>query len=171
MLIALAVAAVLTQVTSRGGLKSRWGVIVRGFSLKTVWLIVAVMVFKEVLEVSGALDAVVRAIPPQGLSAYVLMFAAPFVVGLLTGVNQAFVAISFPLLVPIIGTGTPDMVLMTFAYVSGFAGILLSPAHLCLVLTADYFKAEMKDVYRLLVGPVAVVFAAALLELLIFRIL
>jgi len=171
MLIALAVAAVLTQVTSRGDLKSRWGVIVRGFSLKTVWLIVAVMVFKEVLEVSGALDAVVRAIPPQGLSAYVLMFAAPFVVGLLTGVNQAFVAISFPLLVPIIGTGTPDMVLMTFAYVSGFAGILLSPAHLCLVLTADYFKAEMKDVYRLLVGPVAVVFAAALLELLIFRIL
>jgi len=171
MLIALAASAVLTQATSRGSLKHRWGVIVRGFSLKTVWLIVAVMVFKEVLEVSGGLDAVVRAIPPQGVSAYLLMFAAPFVVGLLTGVNQAFVAISFPLLVPIVGTGRPDMVLMTFAYVSGFAGILLSPAHLCLVLTADYFKAEMKDVYRLLVGPVAVVFAAALLELLVFRVL
>ncbi len=171
MLIALTAAAVLTQVTSRGDIRSRWGVIVRGFSPKTVWLIVSVMVFKEVLESSGALDAVVRAIPPQGLSAYVLMFAAPFVVGLLTGVNQAFVAISFPLLVPIVGTGTPDMVLLTFAYVSGFAGILLSPAHLCLVLTADYFKAEMKDVYRLLVGPVAVVFAAALLELLVFRVL
>jgi integral membrane protein (TIGR00529 family) len=171
MLIALAVAAALTQVTSKGNLKARWDVIVRGFSVRTVWLIVAVMVFKKVLEASGALDAVVRAVPPHGLSAYILMFAAPFIVGLLTGVNQAFVAISFPLLVPMIGTGRPDMVLMTFAYVSGFAGILLSPAHLCLALTADYFKAEMKDVYRILVGPVAVVFAAALLELLVFRVL
>ena len=170
MLIALAAAAVLTQVTARLDLRARWGIVVRGFSPKTVWLIVAVMVFKKVLEASGALDAVVRAIPPHGLSAYVLMFAAPFVVGLLTGVNQAFVAISFPLLVPVIGTGRPDMVLLTFAYVSGFAGILLSPAHLCLALTADYFRAEMKDVYRILVWPVAVVFAAALLELLVFRI-
>ncbi len=152
------------------GLGARWRVVVRGFSLKTVWLIVAVMVFKKVLESSGALDAVVRAVPPHGLSAYALMFAAPFVVGLLTGVNQAFVAISFPLLVPIIGTGTPDMVLMTFAYVSGFVGILLSPAHLCLALTADYFKADLKDVYRILAWPAAAVFAAALLELLIFRV-
>ncbi|MCK7476438.1 MAG: DUF401 family protein [Candidatus Moduliflexus flocculans] len=93
------------------------------------------------------------------------MFAAPFIIGLLTGVNQAFVAISFPLLVPIIGQGSPDMVLMTFAYVSGFCGILLSPAHLCLVLTADYFKAEMRDVYKILVWPVAAVFTVALLEL------
>ena len=170
MLVSLAGASVLTQVTARMDLKKRWGVVVRGFSPKTVWLIVAVMVFKKVLEVSGGLDAVVRAFPPHGLSAYLLLFTAPFVIGLLTGVNQAFVAISFPLLVPVIGTGAPDMVLMTFAYVSGFAGILLSPAHLCLALTADYFKAEMKDVYRILVGPVAVIFAAALLELLVFRI-
>ncbi len=170
MLLALAAASVLTQVTARMTRTERWAVVVRGFSPKIVRLIVALMIFKEVLEASGALDAVVRVIPPQGLSAYLLLFAAPFLVALLTGVNQAFVAISFPLLVPIVGTGTPDMVLMTFAYVSGFCGILLSPAHLCLALTADYFKADMRDVYRILVGPVAVVFAAVLLELLIFRV-
>ena len=171
MLLALAVASVLTQAAIRMDPAGRWGIVVRGFSPKIVWLIVALMVFKKVLEVSGALDAVVGVIPPHGLSAYVMLFAAPFVVALLTGVNQAFVAISFPLLVPIVGTGSPDMILVTFAYVSGFCGILLSPAHLCLALTADYFKAEMRDVYRILVGPVAVVFAAALLELLILRIL
>ena len=59
--------------------------------------------------------------------------------------------------------GKPDMVLLLFAYVSGFCGILLSPAHLCLALTADYFKAELRDVYKILVFPVAVIFAAALL--------
>jgi integral membrane protein (TIGR00529 family) len=171
MLIALAVAAVLTQVTSRSNLRGRWAVVARSFSPRTVWLTVAVMVFKRVLEDSGALEAVVRAVPPHGASAYILLFAAPFVVGLLTGVNQAYVAIAFPLLVPIVGTGAPDMVLLTFAFVSGFAGILLSPAHLCLALTAEYFKADMRRVYRILIGPVAAVFAVALLELLIFRIL
>ena len=171
MLVALAVASVLTQATARMDLGRRWAVVARSFQPRTVWLIFAVMAFKRVLEASGALDAVVRAVPPQGPTAYVLLFAAPFTVGLLTGVNQAYVAIAFPLLVPIVGTGTPDMVLLTFAYVSGFAGILLSPAHLCLALTAEYFKADMKDVYRILLLPVAAVFAAALLELLVFRIL
>jgi hypothetical protein len=170
MLVALAASAALTQATARLDLKARWNVVRRGLAPKTILLTLAVMVFKEVLEASGALDAVVRAVPPQGLSAYLLMFAAPFIVGLLTGVNQAFVAISFPLLVPVIGTGSPDMVLLTFAYVSGFAGILLSPAHLCLALTADYFRADLKDVYPLLVRPVTAVFAAALLELLVLRV-
>jgi uncharacterized protein len=170
MLLALALSSVLTQATVRMDRAARWGVVARSFSPKIVSLIVALMIFKKVLEVSGALDAVVQVIPPHGLSAYALLFGAPFVVALLTGVNQAFVAISFPLLVPIVGTGSPDMVLMTFAYVSGFCGILLSPAHLCLALTAGYFKAEMRDVYRILAGPVAVVFAAVLLELLIFRV-
>ncbi len=170
MLPALGGVAFLTQVLSRLGFARRLEILKASLSLKILWLIVSLMIFKSVLGASGALDAVVRVIPPQGASSYFLLFSAPFFVGLLTGANQAYVAISFPLLVPIIGTGNPDMVLMAFAYVSGFCGILLSPAHLCLALTADYFKAKMKDVYRILVWPVAVVFAAVLLELLVFRV-
>jgi len=171
MLLALGVSGILTQVFSKMNLKERLDVIVKSISLKIILLTASLMVFKKILEVSGALDSVVRIFPPHGLSAYVLLFAAPFFVGLLTGVNQAFVAIAFPLLVPIVGKGNPDMILMMFAYVSGFAGILLSPAHLCLALTADYFKAELREVYKILIWPVGVVFSAALLVLIIFRIL
>jgi integral membrane protein (TIGR00529 family) len=171
MLLSLAIASVLTQVASRFPLRERWDIIRRGFSLKIVLLTAALMIFKRVLEASGALDSVVRAFPPHGLGAYLLLFAAPFLVALLTGVNQAFVGITFPLLIPIIGEGKPDMVLLMFAYVSGFCGILLSPAHLCLALTADYFKAELRDVYKILLVPVGVIFSAALLVLIVFRIL
>jgi hypothetical protein len=38
-------------------------------------------------------------------------------------------------------------------------------------LTADYFKAELRDVYKILIWPVSVVFCAALLVLVIFRVL
>jgi len=171
MLVSLAVSSTLTQVFSKLSLKERWAVIARSSYLKIALLTAALMVFKRILEVSGALDSVVRVFPPQGVTAYVLLFAAPFFVALLTGVNQAFVAITFPLLLPIVGKGQPDLVLLMFAYVSGFCGILLSPAHLCLALTADYFKADLHDVYKILIGPVAVIFSAALLALVVLRIL
>ena len=171
MLLSLGIASVLTQVFARLNIRTRIKVIAGGFSLRIVLLTAAVMVFKRILEASGALDSVARAVPPHGFFAYALLFAAPFLVGFLTGVNQAFVAIAFPLLVPIIGAESPDMFLLAFAYVSGFVGILLSPAHLCLALTADYFKAELKDVYRILSLPVAVVFLSALGALIISRLL
>jgi len=81
------------------------------------------------------------------------------------------VGISFPILLPIFGSESPDMVLVMFAYVSGFVGILLSPAHLCLVLTLDFFKADLRDVYKILLWPSVVIFIAAFLVLLFLRIL
>jgi uncharacterized protein len=171
MLFALGAAAVLTQVFARMDLAARWAVVRQSFAPKIIILTAMVMIFKKILEVSGALEAVVRVFPPQGAWAYVLLFAAPFLIGLLTGVNQAFPAIAFPLLLPIVGQGKPDLVLILFAYVSGFCGILLSPAHLCLVLTADYFQAELRAVYRILALPVAVIFGAALLALIVLKIL
>ncbi|HCS49879.1 MAG TPA: hypothetical protein DIW61_17200, partial [Candidatus Aminicenantes bacterium] len=139
MLVALAISALLTQIFSRSKLAVRWAVVRMGFSPRIALLTAALMVFKRILETSGALDAVARVVDPAGVSGYILLFAAPFLVALLTGVNQAFVAITFPLLVPIVGAGSPDPFLALFAYVSGFTGILISPAHLCLALTADYF--------------------------------
>ncbi|MHB8093865.1 MAG: DUF401 family protein [Candidatus Aminicenantales bacterium] len=171
MLLSLGIACLLTQLTAAMSLRERVTIIAESVSLKIVFLTASLMVFKRILETSGALDAVVRVVSPHGISAYILLFAAPFTIGLLTGVNQAFVAIAFPLLVPIIGSGHPDMILLGFAYVSGFVGILLSPAHLCLALTADYFKAPLKDVYRILIWPVSAVFFSALAALVISRLL
>jgi uncharacterized protein len=171
MLPALAAACLASQVLSRMPLRTRLDVIRRSVTPRIVLLTGAVMVFKRILETSGALDSMIKAVPPGGIGTYALLFAAPFIVGFLTGVNQAYVAIAFPLLAPIIGRGRPDMILLMFAYVSGFVGILLSPAHLCLAFTAEYFKADLKDVYRILWRPVAVVFAGAVGVLIVGKVL
>ena len=170
MLVSLVLVFLLTQIFFRIGIKERLNIIWKSISLKTVFLVASVMVFKRILEVSGALGSLTRIFPPEGASAYLLLFTVPFFLGLLTGVNHAYVGISFPLLLPILGTGNPDMILVLFAYVSGFTGILLSPAHLCLFLTLDYFKADLRDVYKILILPVALIFIAAFLVLLFFRI-
>ena len=171
MLLSLAVTALLTQFFFRMSLHERLRIIWKSISVKTLFLIASVMVFKRILEVSGALSSVTTVFPPEGISAYLLLFTVPFFLGLLTGVNHAYVGISFPILLPIFGLENPDMVLVLFAYVSGFVGILLSPAHLCLALTLDFFKADLRDVYKILLWPTVVIFIAAFLVLLFLRII
>jgi integral membrane protein (TIGR00529 family) len=170
MLISLGITFLLTQVFFKLSFYERMRIIWKSISPKTIFLIASVMVFKRILEVSGALSSVTGVFQSEGISAYLLLFAVPFFLGLLTGVNHAYVGISFPLLLPIFGRENPDMVLVLFAYVSGFVGILLSPAHLCLVLTLDFFKADLRDVYKILLWPSVVIFIAAFLVLLFLRI-
>lgn len=171
MLLSLAIAVLLTQIFFRLPIKERWQIFKESFSWKTVLLVLAVMAFKGVLEKSQALSGLKSIFNADGNWGYLLLFIIPFLLAFLTGVNHAYVGISFPILLPLIGQGSPDMILLMFAYVSGFVGILLSPAHLCLVLTLDYFQADLKDVYRIMVWPVGVIFLAALLVLIFFRLI
>ena len=171
MLLSMALASLLTQILVQMKFQERLRIIWKSIQLRTVFLVASVMVFKRILEVSGALNSLTKVFQPEGLSAYILLFIVPFALALLTGVNHAYVGISFPILLPIFGAGHPDMVLVLFAYVSGFVGILLSPAHLCLALTLDYFRADIRETYKILVWPAAVIFAAAFLVLLFLRII
>ena len=81
--------------------------------------------------------------------------------GLLTGVNQAYIGVAFPLLLPFFGSEVIDLKLIMFAYAVGFVGVLLSPVHLCLLLTKEYFKANWAGIYKLLLPSAAVVFLAS----------
>jgi len=171
MLISLAITAFLTQILSRMKSRERLHLFWESISWRTIFLLASVMMFKRILDTSGAMSSLTQAFRPEGASAYFLLFIIPFLLGLLTGVNHAFVGISFPILLPIFGLAHPDMVLVMFAYVSGFVGILLSPAHLCLMLTVDYFQADLRSVYKILVWPCLIVFMASFLVLLFLRII
>jgi len=73
---------------------------------------------------------------------------------ILTGVNTAYIAIAYPILLPLI-QHLPNFVnLSVYIYVIGFSGILLSPVHLCLVFTNEYFKSNLLKVYKYLFPPV-----------------
>jgi len=83
-----------------------------------------------------------------------MLVALPFLVGLATGFSMAFVGVALPLLVPYITSelGVSGSALL-LAYVSGMMGHLLSPVHLCLILSAEYFKANLARVYRYVLPP------------------
>ncbi len=138
-----------------------------GFSKDVLVLIAGVMVFKFTLENSGAVNHISQYFTEQQIPLLPLLFILPFVTGLLTGITMAPVGSTFPLLISI--AGGVNLADITFAFASGYAGVLLSPAHLCLVLTREYFKAELWRMYRPIIISTAVLMAAALAQYYILR--
>jgi len=134
------------------------------FSLKIIFMIIGVMFFKNMLEVSGAIEGVVVFFAIIKLPLLVLLIVMPFVVGLLTGVVQAYVAVTFPLLLPLITTqGLVSLPLVSLAFMSGYFGVLLSPVHLCYLLTCEYFGTDINRVYKYLLLAIPVTLVLGLL--------
>ena len=109
-------------------------------------------------------------IQPSVSMVVLIAFVISFSMGFLTGVNTAFIVIAYPILLPLVST-VPAFSLEAisiFIYVTGFAGILFSPVHLCLVLTNDYFKSNLLHVYRYLTIPVIVLVFMALFFLFLY---
>lgn len=137
-------------------------------SFKSLSLIFGVMIFQETLRLTGALDGISHFFVASGLPLLFIITVIPFLAGVMTGLTVAFVGITFPILMPLLGGDIPSLGLLSLAFGSGFSGVMLSPVHLCLVLTREYFGADMGRVYRRLWIPQALVLAAAVVPVYIF---
>jgi integral membrane protein (TIGR00529 family) len=133
-------------------------------SLNVILMVIGIMVFKGMLGASGAIEALPAYFRQSGLPTGLVFFVLPFIVGLLTGLTVGFVGVTFPIIMAMMG-GSPDLGVITFAFASGFAGVMLSPTHLCLLLTIRYFNADVAGTYRLMYVPVFIVFTAGLIRL------
>jgi len=75
--------------------------------------------------------------PPKILLAVIL----PFLIGFAVGRTQLTLTIMIPLYIGLFGA--MDYLTLATMYTSTLAGYLMSPAHPCLVLTVEYFKADL----------------------------
>ncbi|HOO32645.1 MAG TPA: DUF401 family protein [Thermotogota bacterium] len=75
-----------------------------------------------------------------GLNLNLLTLIFPILIGMSTGITQSAIGITAPLLLSI---GANPALL----YFASVAGVLLSPVHLCVVLTGNYFKSDLMKVF------------------------
>ncbi len=139
-------------------------VVRHALSVNVIFLTIGVILFKEVLEVSGAVGNLSKFFKDSGIPLLSILFALPFITGILTGVTIGFVGAAFPLLVSLVGH---SQVSLSFAFASGFVGVLLSPVHVCLILTKEYFKADMAGIYKRTIPLTGVIMLVALVEYLL----
>jgi len=117
--------------------------------LRMAMIIFGIMAFKGVLMRSSIMEVVRGELSLYGIHPLLIIAMLPFVSGLVTGIAFGFVGTSFPLLLSLIPPGEviPYGLL---AYGFGYMGMMLTPMHLCLLVTKDYFDADFLGIYRYL---------------------
>lgn len=115
-----------------------------------------ILFFIALLDVTGVLAEVVSSFRAAPLPTPVIIAGLSFLIGVLTGMSQGHVAIVMPIVALLAPAGSLD--LAGVALVFGVGGQMVTPTHVCLIVTLDYFKA---DFFKTLI-PVAIAEAVVL---------
>ena len=141
------------------------------FRKKTVYivfLVTGMVFFDSIVKSSGVAVGLYNAL--QNSNPAIFVFTVPLVCGLLTGITIGFVSISFPVIYTfLMPNGVVDMHFLLLGFTGGFLGVMLSPMHLCLIVTIDFFKTALREVYPLLLRSGLVTGAAGICYYMILR--
>ena len=159
--VGILVAIVGLLLLHRVGLR-RWPGIFRAAKEPDMALLLfGALWFKLNLEASGAVGSVVEFFAQMHMPPLLVVFVLPMLVSASTGVTMGTVAITYPFLMPYIGHGPEaKMGVETLAFAGLVFGLAISPIHLCLALSASYFKTPLVGII-LRVLPAALCVAAA----------
>jgi integral membrane protein (TIGR00529 family) len=101
-----------------------------------------------------------------GIPVVFMVMLIPFLCGLATGLGVGYVGASFPIVFRLIGLNPSFSVLLsTLVLAQGFGmiGMLLSPVHVCLLVSNEYFGTKLGPTLAKLVKPAMVVIGGAIL--------
>ncbi len=134
-------------------------------------VIVGVKVFSASLEAplpggGRAVDSVRQNLMSLNVPPVLVVMVIPFISGMITGLALGFVGASFPIVMALLGAGAPTSQVMAYivlAYGFGYMGMMMSPVHVCFVVTNEYFDTTMLQAYRKLWGPALGVLSGAVL--------
>lgn len=132
-------------------------IIKNDIDLSVVILIAGIMIFQKILQVSGGIEIIPEVFAKAGIHPFIVLFSIPFFIGMMTGLSTAAMGIGLPVLLPIIVQGEANLYYAMLAFAGSFVGVMISPMHLCLVVTKDYFKADMGKIYKMLILPLVVI--------------
>lgn len=106
---------------------------------RLIFNVICILYFIEILTATGVLDQVIGAFRTSPLPEPVAIAMASFVIGVLTGISQGHVAVVMPI---VAGLAPGSLEMAGVALVFGVAGQMVTPTHVCLMLSIDYFKAD-----------------------------
>lgn len=169
LLVGLVITIPLFMLTKRIPLHTIGGIMRERIPWKTVVVIFGALLFRAVLDNSGAVNAISDELINLHVPVAIVAFVVPFIAGLLTGLSLAAFSIGFPVVLPLVtsesGVIAPHWAVWLIA--GGFLGVMFSPMHLCLALTKVYFQADWGPIYRRIAPSALVVGATAVVILLL----
>ena len=130
--------------------------------------IFGIMIFREMFEVSGANVIIADMIGDLPFPPIWMVALIPLLLGSLTGYNLGAIALSYFLVEPFFSyTGIGIIGLTSIIFMSSFVGYLVSPIHLCNVLSSDYLKTDTTRMYKMFI-PAAVLLLLIHITIVVF---
>ena len=157
-LIGVVFSIVLVYFLSGIAFKEFLQIIKKSLTWKLALAIFGIMIFREIFEISQAnivLKDLIMGLPFPSIWMVVII---PLILGAVTGYNFGAVALSYPIMVPFFPFEASFITLVgltSLIFISSLIGYLISPIHLCNVLSSDYLKTDTTRMYRTLI-PAAI---------------
>lgn len=128
------------------------GFVKKSVTVKLALAIIGIMVFREMFEVSSVNVIIAETIQNLSFPSIVIIILVPLLLGVLTGYNLGAIALSYFLVQPFFDVAGVSIVGITsIIFMSSFVGYLVSPIHLCNVLSSDYLKTDTTRIYRMFI--------------------
>ncbi len=169
MCIGILLAQVYLQVYRHLSLKSWGNIILSGNALKLVILVVLILIYGSFISArlpdGSLLVTQMRSeLAHVGIPVLLVVVLIPFICGFITGIAIGFVGASFPIVLSLIGV-EPSMAELlattVLAYGAGYTGMILSPVHICLIVTNEHFKTGLGASIIRLIRPGMAILAAS----------
>jgi integral membrane protein (TIGR00529 family) len=137
-------------------------------SLESMLLIIGTMIIRGILQ-DGIITEVFSMPAMQASFAPLIISLLPWIIGFFTGSVVAAVSIAGPLLLSLISNGTGAHFFCASIFMGAFGGYLVSPVHLCLSLTAEYYDVSLGKLYQNIWVPAGTFLACAFVSSFLFR--
>ncbi len=111
----------------------------KAFDVKLLGNVACILTFIQLLSVSGVLNAITQSFEHSTLPVPIIIALISLMIGTLTGMSQAHVAMVMPLVAQL---APGSLELAGIAMIFGVAGQMWTPTHVCLTISIDYFKAD-----------------------------
>jgi integral membrane protein (TIGR00529 family) len=132
------------------------GIVKRSLTWKLAFAVFGIIIFQEMFKASQVHSLIQEMMSSVAFPAIVIIIVIPFLLGALTGSDfGALAPLSYSLVAPFFSfTGISLLGLTSLIFISSFLGYLISPIHLCNVLSSDYLKTDTTRMYKFFIPAV-----------------
>ncbi len=131
----------------------------KSLTFKLALAIFGIMIFRQMITVSHADILIANLIESSNIPVISMVVLIPLILGILTGYNLGATALSYPIVQPFFPQPLDSITLIgmtSLIFISSLIGYLISPIHLCNVLSSDYLKTDTTRMYKMYI-PSAIV--------------
>lgn len=133
-------------------------------TLKLLAVIAGIRIFSALIGAAGLAENAASELTGAGIPPIVAVAIIPFIAGLVTGVGFGYVGLAFPIILGLVPAGGkfPREAAIVLAGAFGYAGMMISPLHVCMVVSAEHFKAGLPATIRRFALPLGIFIVIAL---------